>query len=360
MTRVHTLPKFVAMTDPTLPGRSTPGDPVLSDRQRAVFRTLVDLHGRDARPVGSDRLASEGPLRLSGASVRAVLTELEELGLLARVRGGLARVPSSRGYAYFVRALLEPAPLPREVMEAIDAQFASSAHDVERLLQDASRLLASLTHQLGLALAGSLDEEALTSLDLEPLGERRALLVLGLGGHTARTLVLELDTPLDRGALESVESVLRERLLGRTFGEVRAHLAHAAELARDSVVRVVVRAAVASWTRPIETQLLAAGAGHIARQPEFASPRDLGSVLEAVETGEPLNRLLVSGIQGQVGVRVGLEGDPGLPACSLVSFALPGAIPGAVGVLGPLRMDYAFTLAVVETVGTRVADLLSA
>jgi heat-inducible transcriptional repressor len=250
--------------------------------------------------------------------------------------------------------------LPREVVEAIDAQFDDSARDVEHLLHEASRLLATLTQQLGLALATSLEEERLTAIDLELLGERRALLVLGLGGHAARTLVLHLDTPLERGALELVANVLRERLLGRSLGEVRARLAQDPELARDTAVRMVVRAAAASWTRPVETPLLAAGAMHIARQPEFASPDQLGRVLEAVESGRPLNRLLVSGIQGQAGVRVGLAGDEGLSSCSLVSFALPGAIPGAVGVLGPLRMDYAFTLAVVDTVGSRIADLLSA
>ena len=348
------------MSDPTIPGRVTPGDPDLSERQRAIFRTLVSLHGHDGRPVGSERIAARGRVRLSGAAVRGVLAELETLGLIERTRGSAARVPSPRGYDYFVRALLEPAALPSEVVDAIDAQFASSAHDVEHLLQEASRLLASLTHQLGLALAASLDDEVLGALDLEALNERRALLVLGLGGHTARTLVLELDTRLERGELELVESMLRERLVGRSLGEVRARLAHDPELARDTAVRMVVRAAASSWTRPVETPLLAAGAVHIARQPEFAGAGRLGPVLEAVESGEPLNRLLVSGIQGQVGVRVGLPPGAGLASCSLVSFALPGSISGAVGVLGPLRMDYAFTLAVVDTVGSRVADLLSA
>ncbi len=348
------------MSDPTIPGRVTPGDPELSERQRAIFRSLVILHAQDGRPVGSDRIAARGGVRLSGASVRGVLADLEDLGLLARTLGSAARVPSSRGYEYYVRALMEPAVLPREVLDAIDAQFAASAHDVEHLLHEASRLLASLTRQLGLALAASLDDETLTSLDLEALSERRALLVLGLGGHTARTLVLELDTPLERGALEQVEHVLCERLLGRPLGEVRARLAQDAELARDSGVRIVMRAAASSWTRPVETPLLSAGAGHIARQPEFADPLSLGPVLEAVERGEPLNRLMVSGITGQAGVRVGLEADGGLAACSLVSFTLPGAVPGAVGVLGPLRMDYAYTLAIVDTVGSRLADVLSA
>jgi len=289
-----------------------------------------------------------------------VLAELEDIGLLERAAGSGGRVPSPRGYAYYVRALLEPAVLPNEVLDAIDAQFEASARDVEQLLHEASRVLASLTHQLGLAMAAPLDEEPLSALDLESLSEARVLMVLGLGGHAARTLVLRLDSPLERGSLEAVEAVLRERLLGRPLGEVRARLEQDPALARDAVVRRVVRAAAASWTRPVETPLLSSGAMHIARQPEFADPRSLGTVLEALESGEPLNRLLVSGIQGQVGVRVGLEPAAGLSACSLVSFTLPGAIPGAVGVLGPLRMDYAFALAVVDRVGSRVADLLSA
>lgn len=348
------------MLDPTIPGRVTPGDPLLDERQRTVFRTLVTLHGRDARPVGSERLAAHGAVRRSSASVRAVLAELEAMGLVERGRSAAGRVPSPLGYALFVRTLLEPAVLPPEVVDAVDAAFAASAHDVERLLQDASRLLATLTHQLGLALAASLDEEVLSRLDLEALSERRALLVMGLGGQTSRTLVLELDSPLERSALAAVEGVLRERLLGRRLAEVRARLEQDPALARDSVVRVVVRAVSASWTRPVGTPLLSAGTVHIARQPEFSRPEHLGPVLEAVESGEPLNRLMVAGIQGQVGVRVGIEPAAGLGACSLVSFALPGAIPGAVGVLGPLRMDYAYTLAVVDTVGTRVAERLSA
>jgi heat-inducible transcriptional repressor len=348
------------MFDTVFPGRRLSGDPELNERQRVVFAALVHLHGGAGRPVGADRIARDGGLRLSGGSVRAALADLEDLGLLERRVGSTARVPTTHGYDYFVRTLLEPAVLPAELEDAIDAQFAASAHDVERMLQDASRLLGSLTHQLGLALAVSLDREVLEHLDVEPLSDRRVLLHLGLGGHSARSLVLELETPLERAALEQVESVLRERLLGRPLAQVRERLDGDPELARHAAVRIVARAAAASWTRPLDTQLLSSGARHIAQQPEFASPHDLGGVLHAVETGDPLNRLMVRGIPGQAGARIGLGESPALAGCSLVSFSLPGAIPGAVGVLGPVRMDYAFTLAVVERVGTRIADLLSA
>jgi len=347
------------MFNAAFPGRLSPGDPDLDDRQRAVLTALVELHGRAAGPVGSDRIARWGRLGVSPAAVRGTLTELEDLGLVERARAGAARVPSARGYEFYVCALLAPSRLPDAMLSHIDRQLQDSTADVERMLHEASRVLSSLTRQMGLALALSLDSERLTAIDVEPLGERRTMLVLGLGGR-ARTLVLDLESPLDDAALAQVAAVLRSRLLGATLGEVREHFASDPELVRHSAVRIVVRAASASWTRPVETHLLSSGASHFAGQPEFASARQLGPVLLAIETGDPLRRLMVSGVQGQASVRVGLDGTEALAGCSLVSFPLPGAIAGAVAVLGPLRMDYALTLAVVDGVGSRVADLLSA
>lgn len=347
------------MFNATFPGRLSPGDPDLDERQRAVFTALVELHGRAAGPVGSDRIARWGRLGISPAGVRSTLSELEELGLVERARAGAARTPSPRGYELYVRTLLAPSRLPDALLALIDRQLREATRDVEHMLHEASRVLATLTRQMGLALALSLDDERLTSIDVEPLGERRALLVFGLGGRS-RSLVLDLESPLGPAALAQVAKVLRERLLGGTLGEARERFAADPVLARDTAARILVRAAAASWTRPVETHLLSSGAMHMAEQPEFANAHVLGPVLLAVETGDPLSRLMVSGAQGQVVVRVGLDGAAALAGCSLVSFPLPGAIAGAVGVLGPLRMDYGLTLAVVDSVGSRVADLLSA
>jgi len=349
----------LAMSTPAIPGRLTASDPQLSERQRHVFGRLVALHRRDARPVSSERLGRAQELRRSGASLRGTLAELEELRLLERPTGG-GRVPSTAGWEYFVRVMLEPAALPAEIEDAVAERLSQSRHDVERLLQEASRLLASFSHQLGLALAASLEDEALVSLELEPLGERRALLVLGLAGHRSRTLVLELDTPLERQALQEVSDVLREQLLGGTLATARERLASDPALARHSAVRIVARAAAASWRRPVETPLLTAGVSHIAEQPEFADGARLTPVLRALESGSPFERLMVSGLQGHAGVSVGVSTERALAGLSLVSFPLPGAVSGAVGVLRPLRMDYATTIALVDLVGARVADLLSA
>jgi heat-inducible transcriptional repressor len=345
------------MSQPVFPGHAVPDDPELTDRQRRVFAALVELHAATARPVGSEALAREGEMPLSAASIRGELAELERLGLLEREHAGSARIPSGLGYGYFVRTLLAPRALTAELIERVDRTLTHSARDVEGLLHEASRLLSSLTQQLGLAHAVSLDEERLNGIDLEALEARRALMVLRLGPETVRTLVLELETPLDRGALDEVRAVLCERLIGRTLADARERLAHDPELVRGSAVRMVARSAMASWTTSGATPLYSAGLAHIARQPEFSGSR-LGPVLEMVEAGPPLNRLLVSGVEGQVSVRPDLDEAQALRGLCLVSYPLPGTLRGAVGVLGPRRMDYARTVAVVDAIGSRVADLL--
>jgi heat-inducible transcriptional repressor len=258
----------------------------------------------------------------------------------------------------YVRTFMTPVELPREVLDELDRRLARSARDVEQLLSEASRLLSSFTGQLGLALTSSLERGRLTRLDLEPLDERRALLVLNLGQGTVRSLMLELDSPLEPAELQEVANVLRERLLGHTLRSVRERFALDPELVRYSAVRLVSLAAQRSPSWPASTPLFSAGARHIAGQPEFATSVRLGSILEIVEQGFPLDHLMVSTIEGLPAVRVGLDESQPLMACSLVSYALPGGICGAVGVLGPRRMDYATTLAVVDSVGSRIADIL--
>jgi heat-inducible transcriptional repressor len=346
------------MSQPAFPGRVTRDDPDLTARQRQVLEMLVRLHGRTARPVGSDTLAREPGIRVSAASIRAAMAELETLGLLERAHASGARVPSPKGFEFFIRALLRPTTLPQDAQDEVARVLEHSARDVEHLLAQASRLLSSLTHQFALAVATPLDGERLRRLDLEPLYERRVLMALGLGGGAAQTLVLELDSPLDPDDLVAVTAVLNERLAGRTLGEVRERLASDPDLVRSTAARIVAQAAVQSWSRLISTPILAAGAVHMAEQPEFATSERLGPILRVVESGAPLDRLMVAGVEGHVAVRVGLDEDLALASCSLVSYALPGAVRAAVGILGPLRMDYSLAFAAVDVVGTRLGELI--
>jgi heat-inducible transcriptional repressor len=239
------------MSQPAVPGRLKREDPDLTERQRSLFAALVGHHAASARPVGSETLARDPGMTLSPASIRGTLASLEEMGLLERPNAAVGRVPTARGWDIYVRALLTPATLPAAWAAEMDRVLLHSTRDIEHLLNDASRLLSDLTRQLGLALAASLDGEPLAGLELTALDRRRALLVLALGAGGTRTLVLELESPLEAAELEEVAAVLRERLAGHTLAEVRERLGTDPGLARGSALRVVARAARESWSRAV-------------------------------------------------------------------------------------------------------------
>jgi heat-inducible transcriptional repressor len=345
------------MSEPAFPGGVKVQDPDLSDRERQVFGALVRMHARTAQPVGSEAIGRSPGIRWSGARIRSTLAELESRGLVAREHVSSGRVPTAEGYAFFVRCELTPASLPPEVVREVDERLRRASRDLEALLVEASRVLSRLTRQLGLAVATSFEQERLTRLELAPLGPRRTLMVLSLGGGAVHTLALDLEHALERAELEAAAAVLEERLAGLTLAEVRRRLATDEELVGDAAVRIVARAARASWTDPGQT-FFSAGAAEFATQPEFADRGKLGSLLRLLESGSPLDRLMVKSVEGQPAVRVALDEDLALTGLSLVSFPLPGRVRRAVGVLGPLRMDYARCLAAVDVVGTRVADYL--
>lgn len=343
------------MSHIALPGRLSTDDPDLTERQREVLFALVREHRRSARPVSSECLVTTTAVRGSAAGVRSVLAELESLGLLARSHVSAGRVPSGAGYAFYVRQGITPQALPPEMLAELDERLNRSTADIEELLHEAARVLAGVSLQLGLALSCSLDEERLVQLELAGLTPDRALLVLSLAGGSVRTLKLELDSPLAADALHDVERMLRERLTGRTVREVRDRLRSDPELARDAAVHMVTRAFAEVWRDADGTTLFSAGAGRIASQPEFASGSQLGSLLQVIEDGPPLDRLMVGTVEGHAEVRLALDEVAALNGMSLISYPLPGAPGVAVGVLGPMRMDYARALAVVEAVGSRLA-----
>lgn len=345
------------MSDLAFPGGARHQDPDLSKRQRIIFLAVLSMHGGTTAPVSSESLSRLPGIRWSPAGIRSTLAELESLGLIQREHASSGRVPTAAGYSFHVRNGIAMEPLPEEMLREIDERLRRASRDVEALLAEASRLLSSLTRQLGLAVSTSMDRETLANLELAPLGPRRTLMVLGLGGGSVHTLVLELPNPLEREELQQAGEVLRSRLVGLPLSEVGRRLASDPELVEDAAVRIVANAAAASWGRP-GTALFSAGAGDFATQPEFADRGKLGSLLRVLEAGPPLDRLMVEGAEGQPAVHVGLDQDRALEGLSLVSVSLPGRRRGGVGVLGPLRMDYSRCVAVVEAVGTRVSEYL--
>ncbi len=326
----------------------------LTPRQRQVLELLVRQFLATARPVASQALAVEGGYAWAPATLRQAMNELEDLGLLEQPHAAAGRVPTDRGYRLFVDALAAPAPPTPEEQETIDRALAASARDVEQILTQVSRVLAELSTQVGFALAPSLDDVELSGLELVPLAERRALLVLALGEARVRPVTVEVESPLGREELARVASLLRERLLGHTLREARRRLAGDEALVKDGAVALVTAAVQTAIVLAARPGVFVGGTVHAARHPEFREAQSLRPLLDLIDRSEPW-RDLVHGEEPGLAVTIGREhGRPEWAHLSLVSFRLPGPGDASIGLLGPRRMDYARVMGLVDYAGRRL------
>jgi len=331
----------------------------LTPRQRHVLELLVRRHRATAKPVASSNLAVDGGFTWAPATLRQTMNELEDMGLLDQPHAASGRVPSDRGYRLLVDGLDAPPPLDPAERAAIVGAFAHSTRDVEQLLGQATRLLAGLSRELGFAVELALDRGRLVGLELVPVAERRVLLVLTLDAGRVRSMTLDLSTALPRPDLARVASVLRERLLGVTLGEVRRRLAEDEALVRDAALALVAHACAEVLAPALRPGVYVDGAAHVARHPEFSEAERLRPVLELIDCAAPWGDVVLDAAEPGLKVAIGRENlRPDLAHLSIVSYRLFGPWDASIGLLGPRRMDHGRAMSLVDAVGRALSTVL--
>jgi len=357
---------------PILDSGPGPG-PLLSPREAAVLRLVVETHVREATPVASQHLVRNYGLKVSPATVRSVMLSLAEKGLLDRPHRSAGRAPTAHGYRYYVDHLMpceEPGPRARRILE----------EELRREIVDRRMFLANLTHvvgvvsrQLGLALFAHVGAARVTTIEMIPLAPRRVLTILGLEDGTIRTILLSLDHDLAAEDVARGRAILAEGILGRDLAEARRVLDERIrpELRRrgEALERLAAQLPQLLVDEP-SVDLIVGPPGEIAMQAEFAQGERLRDLLRLIEEGKPIVRSL-SAVPGEDGlrVRIGAElAERGLEEMSTVSVTIgsDGGVGGGVGaggilvfgLLGPVRMDYPRAIALVGWLGQRLKEVL--
>ena len=344
-----------------------PRSPVeLSERQAAVLRAVVTGFVGEAVPIGSKTLAHLLPMNLSAATVRSVLGELAELGLVEKPHASAGRVPTERGLRLFVDTLLPHADLAP--LEQRDIAWRLDDVDAGDVVHVASALLSRHTRQLGFVVTPRLDRLVLRHVGLVRLSSERVLVILVSSAGSAHRRVVETPEPLAQADLDRITALLSERVDGRTLPEVREALARDAEALRHQANRLLALAVSvgrralaarddAAVDLVIETRLA------LLEQPEFRDPRRIRDLFEAVETKERLLEVLDQMLADD-GVRVAFGDEleePSLRRCALVAarYGGPGGALGTLGVIGPSRMDYPRVVALVNFLSRAIGAKLS-
>jgi heat-inducible transcriptional repressor len=341
---------------------------VLSERTRRVLSTLVRDYIDSGEPVASATLSRRAGLGVSSATIRNVLAQLEDMGYVSQPQTSAGRIPTDLGYRYYVNMLLEGRRAARDQV-TVEARLREQAGDAplfDRVLSSASHVLFEVSHHVGFAIAPADEHAIFERIDFVPLSQGRVLVVMVARGDHVTQKVVDVGEAIAPSALTQAANYVNSEFAGRPIAEVRAAVLLRLEEERilyDQLLAVALRLARTTLEGLPSATVFIDGASTLADGGDEppVSMATLRKLLRMVEEKQRLVKLLDAYMDGPgLAVVIGTEhSDPDLRACSVVVAPYQdGARRGAVGIIGPTRMQYSRAISVVDGAATAVSRYL--
>ncbi|MBV9662276.1 MAG: heat-inducible transcription repressor HrcA [Acidimicrobiales bacterium] len=336
---------------------------MLDDRKAAILRAVVEEYIQTAQPVGSASVARIPGMAVSPATVRNDMGALEREGYLAQPHTSAGRIPTDKGYRFFVDSLaprggrLDPAQ-----SQQVRSFFATAHGELERLLSDTSRFLAGLTDYAAVVIREADDPARIRSIQLVSLAPRLVLLVVVLASGAIEKRMIEVASEV--AVDEAVVSAATARLSAYLMGENLGHMVNVPSCDDAAVDALVSEAVLALHHQPPEgehqAQVFVGGASRMAAA--FDAVGTIRQVLDILEQQYVVVTLIKDVLDRGLSVAIGAEhGVQPLADCSIIvaPYEIEGEPAGTLGILGPTRMHYEQTLAAVAVVSKRLGQALS-
>lgn len=339
----------------------------MSQRSRDILRLVVETYMTTGEPVGSRFLSKKLEHRLSPASIRNTMADLEEAGLLYAPHTSAGRLPTESGLRLFVDGLLQMGDLTQDERSSIEGRCTSSGRGFQDVLTEATSVLSGLSGHAGLVVAPK-EDAPLRHVEFVPLGPGKALVVMVSESGQVENRVLDMPTGLTPEALAEAGQFLSQRLKGRTIARGRSEILRELEQRRaelDQLSARVVEAGLAVWGgEPERGTLIVRGSANLLDDvAAIADLERIRNLMEELENTEEMLRLIEL-TQGGEGVRIFIGSENTLfrrAGCSLIVAPLQNQqqrIVGAIGVIGPTRMNYARVVPMVDFTAQVVGRLL--
>lgn len=334
---------------------SASGDKQVSERALHFLKALIERYSRDGQPVGSRTLAKDTGLDLSPATVRNVMSDLEEMGFVSSPHTSAGRVPTVTGYRLFLDSLLTVRPLRSQEVDEMRRRFAS-LDDSAALIESASQILSGVTHLAGVVMLPRHERNAFKQIEFLPLSADRVLAILVTGDGEVHNRILHIDEHYSPSQLEQAANYLNRLFTGQEVRDVRKRLLEDIRSTHDHMDRLMKQAVemaervVAAAERKDDCYI--AGQTNLMDFNELSSMERLKQLFDAFTEKSQILHLLdrcieADGVQIFVGEESGYEL---LDDCSLVTapYRVDDQVIGVLGVIGPARMDYPRVIPVVD------------
>jgi heat-inducible transcriptional repressor len=330
----------------------------LGERAQQLLRTLIETYIRDGQPVGSRVLSRDSGLQLSSATIRNVMADLEELGFVSSLHTSSGRVPTDKGYRFFVDTLLQLRPLDEAASAEIRRKFETSREGSTDLIATVSQLLSSATQLAGVVTLPRQRQSALTQIEFVGLSENRVLVVLVFNDREVQNRIIQLERHYSPDELKRASNYLDEQFRGRSLAEVRQEILRQLSEARAHMNQIMLDAiSVAQQVfegggEQSRLEYVIKGETNLMGVAELTSVEKLRRLFEAFNEKRDFLHLLDQSLKAE-GVQIFIGHESGyqiLDDCSVVTapYADGDSVVGVLGVIGPTRMAYERVIPIVD------------
>jgi heat-inducible transcriptional repressor len=345
-------------------------DQVLSERAQYFLKVLIERYIRDGQPVGSRTLAKDAGLDLSPATIRNVMADLEDLGLVASPHTSAGRVPTPSGYRMFVDSLLSLKPLDASMMSQVQQQLASHGQPAG-LVDSASRLLSSLTHLAGIVMVPKHNQVTVKQIEFVALSDDRVLTVLVTSAGDVYNRIIQTSRVFSRGELEQLSNYVTSQYGGNDLQAIRSQVLREMRETKRNLDALMVQAlefasaafADADDSPDERNDFVVAGQTNLMDFDELAQMDSLRSLFDAFTEKQEILHLLDRSLEAD-GVQIFIGEESGyttLKDCSVVTapYEVDAEVVGVLGVIGPTRIRYDRVIPIVDITAKILGTALS-
>jgi heat-inducible transcriptional repressor len=343
-------------------------DNQLTERAQQLLKVLIESYIRDGQPVGSRSLSRDSGMALSSATVRNVMADLEACGFVSSPHTSAGRIPTPKGYRFFIDTLLEVQPLEQGAAEVLRSRL-EAATDARALVSTASQLLSNVTQLAGLVSLQVARPASLTHIEFLPLSDQRMLAIMVFDNREVQNRVVHLERSIPAEELRRAAAVLNEQFIGHTLEQVRQRLLDELSAMREKLNQGMVdtisvaRQLFMDGHEASDPQLVIAGETKLMGHGQLTSVEKLRKLFEAFHEKRAILQLLDLSLGAQ-GVQIFIGRESGyqiLDDCSVVTapYSTASGAVGVIGVIGPTRMAYERVIPVVDLTAKLLAAALN-
>lgn len=347
----------------------------LTQREKNILRYIVQQFILTAAPVGSRNITKKYEIGLSPASVRNIMSDLEDSGFIDHPHTSAGRIPTDKGYRVYVDYLMDLQKIKGAEKNLLNKELTADHLSQNDIIETTTRLLSRITNQLACVVYPDIESGILTKLQLVLVSPKRLLVILSIASGLLKTITLELNYEIEEKYTDPVQSLLNEKLSGLKLSEIRETFAERIKSSGDLHENPLLKAIYSSLDKifkdtNIKEKVVVSGGRNLIKQPEFENPGKFESIVELIEDKDIIVHILdkpsltaENSIPKTLEVNVAIGSE--LNSKNLEDYSVVikeykiGKINGKLGIVGPKRMDYSKIIAIIDYTSKLLTEVLN-